>query len=176
MFKTERCIYSGIGSRETPDFYLLVMERLATIFEKLGYAMRSGGARGADKAFEKGVKEEKNQHIYNPFIDLGKFINYPFIPDIALEIAKSVMSPTHWRNCNTAVRALHARNALILLGGTLDRPSDFVVCWTPGGEIVGGTGIALRIAQKYQIPVYNLYNKSEFKAVIRKIKWKVSLL
>ena len=45
-----------------------------------------------------------------------------------------------------------------MLGDDLDQPVSFVVCWTPGGEVTGGTGQALRIAAdpQYNIPVFNL--------------------
>jgi hypothetical protein len=34
--------------------------------------------------------------------------------------------------------------------------SKFVVCWTPGGLLKGGTAQAMRIAHAYGIPVFNL--------------------
>ena len=46
--------YSGIGSRETPDNVLVVMEKLGAAFAKKGFVLRSGGADGADSAFERG--------------------------------------------------------------------------------------------------------------------------
>lgn len=43
------------------------------------------------------------------------------------------------------------------------QPSSFVLCWTPDGEthfptqFTGGTGQAIRIANAFNIPVYNLF-------------------
>ena len=34
--------------------------------------------------------------------------------------------------------------------------SKFVVCWTPGGQLKGGTAQALRIATALNIPIINL--------------------
>jgi hypothetical protein len=34
-------------------------------------------------------------------------------------------------------------------------PVDFIVCWTPYGEVTGGTGQALRIAKANEIAIYN---------------------
>jgi hypothetical protein len=31
-----------------------------------------------------------------------------------------------------------------------------VICYTQGGKLKGGTGQALKIAQKYRVPVFNL--------------------
>jgi hypothetical protein len=46
---------------------------------------------------------------------------------------------------------------MIILGKNLDEPVKFVVCWTPGGKVVGGTGVAIQIAHKNNIPVINLF-------------------
>jgi predicted Rossmann fold nucleotide-binding protein DprA/Smf involved in DNA uptake len=47
--------YAGIGARSTPPQILSVMTRLASKLEGMGYTLRSGGAAGADTAFERGV-------------------------------------------------------------------------------------------------------------------------
>ena len=53
------------------------------------------------------------------------------------------------------------RNVYQVLGYDLKTPSLFIVCWTPGGKVVGGTGQALRIAKTYKIPVLNFGNMSD---------------
>ena len=53
-----------------------------------------------------------------------------------------------------------ARNICQVLGEDPTDPSGYskvVVCWTPKGGIIGGTGQALRIAKRYDIPVLNLH-------------------
>ncbi len=45
-----------------------------------------------------------------------------------------------------------------VLGSDLETPVSFVVCWTIGGKISGGTGQALRIAKDLGIPIFNLEN------------------
>ena len=47
--------YAGIGSRETPEDVCGRMTKLASILERKGYTLRSGGAVGADTAFAGGV-------------------------------------------------------------------------------------------------------------------------
>ena len=61
-----------------------------------------------------------------------------------------------WHRCSPAARKLHARNVNILLGAALDRPVDAVVAWTRDGAVTGGTGMGLRIAAAYGIPILNL--------------------
>lgn len=133
--------YAGIGSRKTPMEVLDFMTRYATIMDKAGYILCSGGAQGADTAFADGAGL---MEIYRP---------ENATPE-AIAIAKE--HHPNWGACNTYTRRLHGRNAQILLGKKLDQPVKFVICWTPGGRVTGGTGLGLRIAETYNIPVINL--------------------
>lgn len=47
-------IYAGIGSRKTPKKILEQMRNISSFLAKEGYTLRSGGADGADSAFEDG--------------------------------------------------------------------------------------------------------------------------
>ena len=80
-----------------------------------------------------------------------------------MKASMEIAAPLHpaWDRCSPAVRKLHARNAaVLLLGETLDRPVDAVVCWSEGGAVTGGTGMAIRIAEARGIPVLNLGSMS----------------
>ena len=61
-----------------------------------------------------------------------------------------------WDKCNDWARGMHSRNCHQILGYDLKSPVDAVICWTPDGNVVGGTATAIRIALKYNIPVFNL--------------------
>lgn len=61
-----------------------------------------------------------------------------------------------WDKCNEWARGMHSRNCHQILGYDLQSPVDAVICWTPNGKIQGGTATAIRIAMKYNIPVFNL--------------------
>lgn len=61
-----------------------------------------------------------------------------------------------WDKCNEWARGMHSRNCHQILGYDLQSPVNAVVCWTPDGNVVGGTSTAIRIALKYNIPVFNL--------------------
>jgi hypothetical protein len=50
------------------------------------------------------------------------------------------------------------RNAMQILGEDGNTPVEMVVCWTKDGKASGGTGQALRIAEYYSIPIFNLKN------------------
>jgi hypothetical protein len=142
--KDETMYYAGIGSRKTPADTLEFMTRLARILASKGYTLRSGGAEGADTAFEKGAG--KSKQIFRP----------KHATEEAIKLAMEVHPiPQH---CNDYVRKLHGRNAQIILGWTLLDPVDFVVCWTPGGNTTGGTGLGIRLATERGIKVYNICN------------------
>lgn len=134
-------IYAGIGNRKTPLDFLSQMTQIAQKLDSLGYILRSGGAKGADRAF-----------------GLGSTQKLIFKAEDATQQSIYFSSEFHpnWSACDRNTKQLHGRNSMIILGPDLDYPVDFVVCWTPNGEFVGGTGLALRIANKYNIPIYNL--------------------
>jgi hypothetical protein len=66
-------------------------------------------------------------------------------------------------------KKLMARNCHQVLGQDLKTPVDFIVCWTKNGNINGGTGQALRIAKKLNIPVYNLFFEESFQNLLKNV-------
>lgn len=149
--------YTGVGSRETPapvcDALTIVARQLA----RAGYTLRSGGAPRADLAFEAGAGVRK--HIYLPWRGFNGSDSslYTFDPAV-LARAKAIAAKHHpkWWQLSDAVKRLHTRNVFQVLGDDLDSPSEFVICWTRNGEIVGGTAQAIRIALTYHVPIINL--------------------
>jgi hypothetical protein len=147
--------YTGIGSRSTPEDILKDMTNIATNLELSGFTLRSGGANGADSAFEAGVSDPRNADIYLPWSGFNRNTSALFdITQEALDMAKA-FHPA-WDRCSPAARKFHARNCYQVLGRYLDQPSDFVLCWTPGGAWTGGTAQALRIAYAHKIPIFNM--------------------
>lgn len=144
--------YTGIGSRETPlelqDFIINIAWKL----DDLGYTLRSGGASGADSFFELGaIKKE----IYLPWAGFnGNTSQLCAIGYEAHELAKK-FHPA-WNKLSVTSRKLMARSGYQVLGQDLNTPSQFLVCWTPGGKEVGGTSQAIRIAKAWGIPIFNL--------------------
>lgn len=51
--------YTGVGSRKTPQSILILMNKIAQHFSSYGWILRSGGAQGADTAFESGASEKE---------------------------------------------------------------------------------------------------------------------
>lgn len=154
--------YAGIGARATPPEILDLMTRIARYLSTQGYTLRSGGAKGADSAFERGAtrkeifyaKDAKNH------------------PGALATVAQFHPAP---QALSEYVRLLMARNAFQVLGKNLNDPVDFVICWTPDGATssttrrTGGTGQAIRIAAAHNIRVLNLANTATRVAVEKRI-------
>jgi hypothetical protein len=142
--------YTGVGARATPVNILNLMTRIAIKLNGAGFWLRSGGAIGADTAFELGAVDKK-QIFYARQATVQ-----------AMQIAAN-FHPA-WNRCSPFAKKLHGRNAFQVLGHDLNSPSQFLICWTPDGCIThasrsyttGGTGTAISIASAHKIPVHNL--------------------
>ncbi len=150
--------YAGIGSRETPAGVLADMQTMAGWLARTGWRLASGGADGADSAFAAGAPAGQRT-IWLPWRGYNghRGADCRVLSAPAMVACMEIAAPLHpaWERCSPAVRKLHARNAAVL-GLTLNRPVDAVVCWSEGGEPVGGTGMGIRIAEARGIPVLNL--------------------
>lgn len=153
--------YAGIGSRETPADIQRLMTAIAFGLAERDFILRSGGARGADSAFEDGAGLSKE--ILLPWKGYENNPSPLFkVPKEALTLART-LHPL-WDDLTDGARKMHARNCCQILGETLDRPVSFVVCWTPDGlsnekdrtRKSGGTATAIVLASRRNIPVYNL--------------------
>lgn len=153
--------YTGIGARSTPLETLKLMQTIGAVFAK-SWILRSGGANGADAAFESGAHSvDGPTEIFLPWKGFNNNKSHLWIKDSIYTEASKIASEYHpaWHNCSQAVKKLHARNVQQILGENLDTPSQMVIAWTPNGEDVGGTATAIKLARKYNIPVYNLFGQ-----------------
>ena len=153
--------YAGIGSRETPeDIYFRLMTSSKKLAQK-GFTLRSGGADGADKACETGaILGLGEREIYLPWKKFNGNASPLFnVSKEALKLAEEY-HPT-WERLSHGAKLLMGRNCYQVLGLSLNDPVEFILCWTKDGGATGGTGQALRIAEDWQIPVYNLFSMSD---------------
>lgn len=169
--------YTGIGSRETPSEIMSLMIEIAHRLAKLEYTLRSGGADGADTAFEKGCDLARGtKEIYLPWKGFNNNQSKLFdIPPKAALIA----SETHprWKYLRLPIQKLMARNTLQILGMNVETPTEFVICWTSDGCVnndqrtkeTGGTGQAIALAASLGIPVYNLQRETDRDMILEKL-------
>lgn len=171
-----RC-YTGIGSRETPTSVLGEMQVLAAALAQAGYTLRSGGADGADMAFEQGARTAPStpMEIYLPWPGFnGSTSPLNRVERRALEVARR-LHPA-WDRLSQGAQKLHGRNCYQVLGFSLNVLSQFVVCWTADGceshrtrsTRTGGTGTAIVLAEQHGVPVFNL-NKSGRRAALAEL-------
>lgn len=161
--------YTGVGSRETPASISTLMTQLAEKLASEGWALRSGGAEGADKAFELG--SGGSDEIYLPWKGFNKSDSSLYLSALAtdyvqeaFQIAKSIHP--NWGACSPAAKKLHTRNIFQVLGSDLNTSSKFLICWTKDGLPSGGTRTAIVLAERDGVPVYNL-GDLKFETVMR---------
>ena len=144
--------YAGIGARKTPMKIMDHMYHIGETLGQVGWHLRSGGADGADTAFATGCDSVGGvASIIKP---------QDCLPNWRIHAAKY---HPNWSACSEYAKNCHGRNSAIILGRDLMSPVDWIVCWTMGGEAVGGTGQALRVAEDWNIPVYNLWDDPDMK-------------
>jgi hypothetical protein len=158
--------YTGIGSRKTPETILLLMQRIAKALALQGLVLRSGGANGADAAFEIGCnKVNGKKEIFLPWSLFNNNSSTLYTPmPKAFKIAKDFHP--RWANCPPASQSLHARNIHQVLGKDLKTPSSFVIYWAETkkkiGQLhpvpIGGTATAVKLAESIGVPTFNLYH------------------
>lgn len=156
-----RFTYAGIGSRNTPPTMRSRMIRIAERMMERGYVLRSGGADGADSAFETGAGDDKE--IYLPFKGFRGNSSPLFAPTPAAFDVAAAVHP-FWSKLSPNERLFHARNSHQILGESLRLPVELVIAWTPDGaeceadrtRETGGTGQAIALASRWGIPVFNL--------------------
>ena len=126
-----------------------------------------GSGYGGESQFEVYVADQSNiRRSTLPRKHLAIIRNKDLIAE-----TERIASEVHpaWDRCNEWARGMHSRNCHQILGYDLQSPVDAVICWTPNGNIQGGTRTALMIALKYNIPVFNL-GCADKDAVLQEIK------
>lgn len=173
--------YTGIGSRETPKEILEKMRHIALSLSESGFILRSGGADGADTAFEDGSRECVNseREIYIPwnnFNNRSSSDSDVFVrgDDIHSRNIAATLHPIFYKLSRGAA-ALHTRNVNQVLGRDASNPdpSEFVIYYaakTSGGNVKGGTATAVNLAISRGIPTWNLWENSDLEKVFTWIK------
>ena len=162
---TPTMLYAGIGSRETPKEVLDVMPQVAKYLESLGYTLRSGGAAGADAAFEKGVTSKKEIFLGNVKtgereLKIAEEIHPAWNVMLDSTRKKAIAKGNDPERSASFVANLMARNTNQIFGKNLDTPVDFVLFYAKETSDplrpAGGTGQAVEMARRKGIPTINM--------------------
>lgn len=175
-----RHYYTGVGSRSTPPQILKVMTRFAQIMADKDIWLHSGGAEGADQAFEAGASYKKWIFIpwdgFNGYGDTA--LKLGVVADSQEMTMIAMRSHPHWMRLSAGARKLHTRNVAQILGLDMKGKPELLICWTPDGCIgkasrtveSGGTATAIIIAEEHNVPILNLRRKDHLVRVINMIK------
>lgn len=175
--------YTGIGSRETPQHILDIMRKAAFFFASKGIVLRSGKAAGADEWFQLGVQDYAvhytSNHLAEIYIPWRGFKTEGLLPrwdrlitdTLITTEAEQIASKIHpaWHACSRGAKALHIRNVYQVLGATLDKPSDFLVCYAKPTKdrcsVQGGTATAYNLARQHGVRTFNIFFEEELEAL-----------
>jgi hypothetical protein len=166
--------YAGIGSRETPPDVLKRFEVFARMAANQGLILRSGGADGADSAFEQGaIAAHGMMEIFLPWEGFNHNTSTLHPPTAD---AYRLASTTHpaWNRLSRPAKLLIARNMHQVMGLSLKSPVRFVICYTSDGcqshetygRQTGGTGTAIKLASLNNIPVFNVALSNRFEDAV----------
>jgi hypothetical protein len=167
------CAWAGVGSRESPPDVLALMTRIARRLAELGHTLRTGAAPGADTAFEAGHREAcgaERLEVYLPWPNFERESRAKLgwtggvARDVPSPRAEAVAARFHpyWHGLSRGAKALQSRNTFQVFGREIDNLVAFLICWTPDGATfrttskTGGTGQAIRLAERNGCFVYNL--------------------
>lgn len=165
--------YCGVGSRETDELGESKINFLASILNCNGYTLSTGDAsQGADAMFWGVNKSQKFR--FGPYGRKPKSDTIVVPPtNPVYDVAATIAGAVHpaWRFLPPWMRELHTRNVFQVMGKEISEPCEFVLCWTPdGAEITshtskqtGGTGTAIKVADRFGVPVFNLKNEDALK-------------
>lgn len=169
--------YAGIGSRETPEEIKTMMTNISSQLEKSGWLLSSGGAQGADQAFEDGVSSiEANRIILATNGNHGKWASQGYIvftdlsPDVQ-QYCKDIVFKIHPApdKLKPFPLLLHSRNVIQIMGEDLNTWVKFVLYYAQEdkyGVPKGGTRTAVLLAKSLGIPAFNMLHDE----VIQRLK------
>lgn len=177
--------YAGIGSRRITEKETSLIKKIAKKLSDLGFVVYSGNAEGADISFQLG--SEKNCVLMLPWekfntkeYDISNCIESLVVGKSkeALDTVKNYHPAPE--NLSYGGKLMMARNWHQIVGYEKYPQVSFVICCSDenNGEVIGGTGQAVRIAKEKNIPVFNIRNnwderKDEFKMLIKSLKEKI---
>lgn len=161
-FVGSRSLIQDEYSKEAEYFFNVV-----TKCAKLGINFRSGGANGTDYIAEcayYSANVSTKVEVYVPDINFNKYMRrFPaehyIVPDTStLSFRKDIIRRVHpaYNRLTPYALQLHCRSVNQISGDDLEHNVNAVVCWTPNGEVEGGTRTAIVIAEMLDIPVFNL--------------------
>ena len=158
-----------IGTREIVSDERRMLEEIGAWLVSMGYIISTGNALGSDQAFARGGNSVNPAavELWLPWESYERAARVPGnvvhkSPQLWMHELSQLEHPA-WDRLSQGARRLHARNAGIVKGCTL-------VVALPGLSRPGGTGQGMRLAKRLGIPVRNLRDADDLKAVLDKVR------
>jgi hypothetical protein len=173
-------IYTGIGSRDVTSHEFSLMVAIAQRFARDGWKLRSGGAGGADTAFEQGCAYKQGEaEIFIPWNKFGSKLINPnskrYIPSgDNFKIAREYLIDNDiipwFDRMKQGAQKLHGRNYYQVIGFG-DKSDLMAYCADDdkNGVPAGGTRTAILLAQSFSIPTYNIRDVVQRKELLELI-------
>lgn len=145
---------------------------------------RTGGADGCDHAFFLG---SKNVELLLPWEGFnGHTTGVWNYSKEQLKFADSILKRVYPFQIHRYETMMFFRRNVFQVLGICSKESEikkskFVLCWTPDGcinraqynrDVTGGTGIAIMVADLFDVPVYNIQRKDHRREILDFIKQK----
>ena len=166
-------IVTCIGSRELPEDKGLIVDKVAEFLFKNNCKIRSGGADGTDRRFQRIYEKLKgSMEIFLPWNGFQKlYVDNKQFFLVNEELCRPYTIKYHPAPDRLSKWALKLmdRNSSQVLGLNLNEPSDLTIAYTEGGKLKGGTSQALRIAMDAGIPIVNIGNYETYEEVEEQI-------
>jgi predicted NAD-dependent protein-ADP-ribosyltransferase YbiA (DUF1768 family)/alkylated DNA repair dioxygenase AlkB len=170
-------MYAGVGSRSLGRSRPLarIATALAMRLERAGYGLASGGADGADRAFEKGVALAENKQIFRPGYDATKKLPDGYVvldgPIVGQAAAVAGLVTSGWDVMSGPGRDLHTRNVFQVLGRDMKSPVEFVLAIPSVNDTrTTGTRQTMAIAAANGIPVFDLTTREGLNAAFARVE------
>lgn len=171
-------IYAGVGSRQTPSETCESMTSIAYQMAASKWQLRSGYADGADKAFGMGAAQQSEEsgepERYTMYLPWSGFNKAP-VGDSRFKVVTptdelyTIARACHpaWSILSEPAKLLMIRNVAIVAGLDLGSPAACLICWTKdASRYAGGTGHAVRVAEHFRVPIFNLASAYDQRAVV----------
>lgn len=179
-----RALHKQPGHESDIEFLHRLCYRLAELGVQFTSGLASEGLDAiAQKEFSRAVQDysaflsQFEVYVYGakaihtsklPNKHLAQLLNSSLKHEI-YKIAESLVP--HWKNCDSYAKGQHARNVHQILGYELKDPVDAVITWCVTDNFnqpIGGTATAIKLAWRYNIPVFNFYG-ADRKEVVNKL-------
>ncbi|MCK9429366.1 MAG: hypothetical protein M0R17_05140 [Candidatus Omnitrophica bacterium] len=169
------------------------MTEIGMYFGRNNITLRSGGASGADMAFELGCATIKGpKQIFFPWRKFNgrdsyecnnmclsdKLLNIKSATAYAIKVWSLRNMPVSWNSLKDTTKLMMIRNSFQIMGPLMNSPTDLVICYTPDGQASGGTGQAIAMADFITkskktdiiIPIINLQQEKHLSVIKEVLK------